>query len=65
MTLFKKGTVDSSIIVSSSVYSCSSCEHTEAVVGDLISGKKCSVCGGSMTVISSQTEESQGFSEIE
>ena len=59
MTLFKKGTSDSSIVVSSSVYACSSCDHTEMVTGDKDSSKNCPKCGESMKLISSSAEASE------
>ncbi len=53
MTLFKSGTQDSSIIVSSSVYACTSCDYTEIATGDKNESKKCPKCDAEMQIISS------------
>jgi len=54
MTLYKEGTCDSSIVVSSSVYSCTSCGHTEIVDGSADAEKNCPKCNAPMRLISSQ-----------
>lgn len=55
MTLYKKGSCKTSVVIFSAVYSCS-CGHTEIVEGNIIDNKKCSKCGDGMRIISSQTE---------
>ena len=57
MPLFKKGTCSSSIIVASSVYACSSCDHTEMVKDDNSGNKTCPKCHSEMRMISSQASE--------
>jgi len=57
MTLFKRGTQDSSIVVSSSIYSCSSCDYTEIAKDAKNDKKKCPECGAEMTLISSHAED--------
>jgi len=57
MTMYKRGTQSSSIIVSSSVYSCTKCDYTEMVSGDKDDQKKCPVCDADMTIISASAEE--------
>lgn len=59
MPLFKKGTCSSSIIVSSSVYSCNSCDHTEIVRDDGSGNKTCPKCNAGMRIISSQASETE------
>jgi len=54
MSFIKKGTCDSSITVSSMVYVCSSCGHTE-IASDGSSIKECPVCHTSMSLIASQS----------
>jgi rubrerythrin len=54
MTLLKKGTCSSPVVVSSSVYACSSCGHTEIVKGDAVESKKCPKCDAEMKLISAQ-----------
>lgn len=56
MTLFKKGTHDSSIVVSSSVYSCTKCDYTEMVTGDKDDNKKCPECDATMQIVSASAE---------
>ena len=56
MTLIKRGTNDSAVVVSSSVYACSSCGHTEMVTGDKDSDKKCPKCGKDMQIVSASAE---------
>ena len=59
MTLYKSSRHDSSITISSSVYSCTSCEHTELVKGEKDDDKKCPVCDAPMIIMgaSEPTEE--------
>ena len=56
MTIHKTGTHDSSIIVSSSVYSCTSCDYTELATGKKDEKKKCPECDADMTIISASAE---------
>ena len=56
MPLYKKGTCPSSIVVSSTVYVCSSCEYTEIVKGDPSMEKRCPKCDSQMKIVSSQSE---------
>lgn len=56
MSIIKRGTVDSSIVVSSSVYSCNNCGHTEIVKRASRRSKKCPKCQEDMQIMSSQTE---------
>jgi len=65
MTLFKKGTQDSSIVVSSSVYACTSCDYTEMVSGDKDDDKKCPECGAKMQIVSASAERSLEDSDEE
>jgi rubrerythrin len=57
MTLYKKGTQDSPITTSSSVYSCTSCDYTEIVAGDKKEDKKCPVCDADMQILSASDDE--------
>lgn len=52
MTLYKKGTYASSVIVSSSVYLCGSCGYSN-VYKDTSDEKKCPHCGTILHIISS------------
>lgn len=53
MTMIKKGTCSSKILVSSSVYVCSLCEYTEIVKDSEISDKKlCPKCKAEMLFVS-------------
>jgi len=63
MTILKKGTCDSSIVVSSSVYTCPECSHTEIKCGQT-GEKKCPKCNAVMIIISSHVEESEDPSAI-
>ena len=57
MTLYKKGTCSSSVVISSSVYACTSCDHTEIVESiKTAKSKKCPKCSSKMRLISSQAE---------
>ena len=58
MTMFKKGTHDSSIVVSSSVYACTSCDYTEIISGDKDDNKKCPKCDAEMQIVSASAESS-------
>jgi len=66
MTMFKRGTQDSSIVISSSVYSCSSCDYTEiATDGKDKHVKKCPECGEDMAIISTSAEGTDSDDSIE
>ena len=52
MPLYKKGTCSSPVIISSSIYSCSSCGHTEIVQDDNTAQKECPKCKSMMKMIS-------------
>ena len=54
MTLFKQGTCDSSVVVSSSVYACTNCDYTEIVRNNSGEDKECPKCHSKMRIISSQ-----------
>jgi len=56
MSIRKSGTCESSTIVSSSIYTCPNCGHTEIVKDKEEVGKNCPKCDTSMRLISSQTE---------
>jgi len=56
MTICKKGSCHSSVIISSSIYSCDSCGHTEMAQGDIEEGKECPKCHSTMRIISSHAE---------
>jgi len=56
MTLYKSGTCLSSIVIATSVYSCTSCDHTEILKGEKDHDKKCPECQSDMIVISSSAE---------
>jgi rubrerythrin len=56
MSIIKSGTIKSTVIVSSSVYSCNKCGHTEIADNSFMVGKKCPKCNENMEIISSQTE---------
>ena len=58
MTIYKKGTCETGVVVSSSVYVCNSCDHTEIVRGDRTAGsKKCPQCQASMSLVSSHASD--------
>jgi predicted RNA-binding Zn-ribbon protein involved in translation (DUF1610 family) len=58
MTIIKRGHCDSSIVVSSLIYSCSSCGNTEIAKGNKedFGDKECPQCHEVMKLISSQSE---------
>lgn len=53
MSMIKRGTHDTAVIVSSSVYTCESCGHMEVVQDDEDGPQECSKCSSSMKRISS------------
>ena len=56
MTIYKKATCPSKVIIASSVYCCEECGQTEVVVGST-EEKQCPECQGKMSMISSHLEE--------
>ena len=56
MTLLKKGTCETTIVVSSAVFACEKCGHVEVVKGDddMMTPKECPKCQSIMKLISSQ-----------
>lgn len=52
MSILKRGTCDSSVVSSSSLYVCNSCGHTEMAKSGAPS-KKCPKCEDNMDVVSS------------
>ena len=67
MTLVKKNTISSTIVVSSSVYTCTKCDHTEIFKNgdDIDSERKCPQCEAEMKLISATTGEEKEETEIE
>ncbi|TRZ82904.1 hypothetical protein D4R86_01125 [bacterium] len=64
MSFIKKGTVSSTIVTSSSVYTCNKCDHVEVVRGDIEDGnKKCPKCEGEMQLISASTGDDEDIEE--
>ena len=64
MTLFKKGTCSSEVVISSSVYACTKCDHTEIIEGVKTSSKKkCPKCSSKMKIISTQVEVAEEKNE--
>jgi len=59
MTMFKKGTCDSLVVVSSSVYTCEKCGHVEIVEDDKEETRQCPKCSSSMKIISAHAEETK------
>ena len=56
MSIIKRGTCESSAIVSSTVYVCSSCGHTEIANGGS-SVKECPSCHASMHLVTSNSDD--------
>jgi len=57
MSIIKRGTSDSIVVISSSVYVCNSCGHTEMTKDD-IGTKECPKCHSEMKLVSSSAETS-------
>lgn len=55
MTMIKRGTFDTTVVVASSVYVCSACGHTEMLDGDVDSHKECPVCHAEMMTVCAQS----------
>lgn len=56
MTLYKKATMPSSIVIISNIYTCSNCEYTEIVNNPTNEIKKCPKCEATMTFVYSSVE---------
>lgn len=56
MTLFKKGTCSSKALISSFVYVCNKCGHTQMAKTASSEEKECPKCHSKMELISSHTE---------
>lgn len=60
MGFIKKSTLPSVVVVSSSVYTCKGCDHTEVVKDvDIDEKKKCPKCEAEMMIISTSTEDEE------
>ena len=57
MTILKKGECHSAVAISSSVYVCSSCGHTDISKSFADGDKKCPKCGSAMSCMSTTCEE--------
>ena len=57
MTILKSGTCHSSVTISSTVYVCNSCGHTELSKTEQSIDRKCPKCGAQMSMVSSSCEE--------
>lgn len=64
MPLYKRGTCGSSVVVSSSVYACNDCGHTEILRDASSKEKKCPKCSSMMQLISSQAEMPRSTVEL-
>ena len=59
MTMFKKGTCcHSEVTISSMVYVCDGCGHTEIVKSESLDTKECPKCKSKMSLIRATGEES-------
>lgn len=56
MTMLKKGTCLSSVTISSMVYICENCGHTEIAMSETIDNKECPKCHSKMSLISFSCE---------
>ena len=54
--MIKTGTSDSAVVVSSSVYVCEKCGHTEIARNSNKSSKECPKCQSNMNLVSSSAE---------
>jgi rubrerythrin len=59
MSMIKRGTSSTSVVISSSVYVCPSCGHTEMAEGDIDNSKACPVCKTVMTPVSAQAAQAE------
>jgi predicted nucleic acid-binding Zn ribbon protein len=60
MAFIKKNTVSSIVVVASSVYSCTKCDHTEIVKdADIDEDKKCPHCEAEMKIISTSVGDEE------
>ncbi len=63
MSFIKKNTVSSVVVVASSVYSCTRCDHTEIVKDDdMHDNKKCPKCEADMILISTSAGDDKDLS---
>lgn len=65
MTLYKSGTCLSSVVIATSVYSCTSCDYTEILKGEKDHDKRCPKCQSGMIIISSSAEVVKNTSDSE
>jgi len=56
MTINKRGTCSSSVVISSAVYVCKKCGHTIIVKNDENGSQKCPKCDELMELVSSNAE---------
>jgi rubrerythrin len=56
MSIFKKGTCECPVTISSIVYVCNSCGHTEIAKSD-VGSKKCPKCDSEMQMVSTSCEK--------
>lgn len=64
MTMFKKSTCPSSVTVSSKVYVCDGCGHTEMATSASSGTKECPKCHSKMSMIYSSCEEETSSDNI-
>jgi len=63
MSFIKKNTVSSVVVVASSVYFCTRCDHTEIVKDDdMHDNKKCPKCEADMVLISTSAGDAKDLS---
>ena len=58
MTIIKRGTCSSKVVISESAYSCPDCGYTEIIEG-IKDEKKCPHCDITMSILSSSAMEDQ------
>ena len=59
MSIFKRGTVNSTVSVSSSVYVCKECGHNEMVKRASKRSKKCPSCGKDMDIVKNDDDTAE------
>jgi rubrerythrin len=57
MSLFKKGTCHSSVVISSTVYVCPSCGHTTVIRDNDNCTQECPKCNTRMNMVSSNSKK--------
>ena len=57
MSIFKKGICESAVVISSIVYVCNNCGHTEIAKSEVDGVKKCPKCDSEMSMVSSSCEK--------